>query len=94
MTEQNLWKLFEQLMDEKVKTDGLEESQVKTPRTFTEFMLEFLYMQYGLKALAIKQISAMVNALDRMAKRGHPYGLLFCRLLDVFTDKPLEFYMA
>lgn len=90
MTDPNFFKLFELAMDEKAKADELDILQTKPLRTFTEFMLDFLFMQYGLKSLALKNLSSLVNSLERMSTNQHRYGILFCRLLEIFTDKPIS----
>ena len=42
MTELNVFKLFESSLDEKVKTDALEEAQGKLPRTLAEFTIDYV----------------------------------------------------
>lgn len=54
MTYSNVWKLFEALMHEKCKLDKLEISLERQPRTMTEYMLDFVYVHYGLKSIALK----------------------------------------
>jgi hypothetical protein len=56
----------------------------------SEFIAEYVNMKYGLKTIAVKQLSALIAGLEKLSKRGHPYGTLFCRLLHVHTDQPLD----
>ena len=42
MLEVNVFKLFESSMDEKSKTDSLEVSQGKIPRTLAEFTIDYV----------------------------------------------------
>lgn len=89
MAEPNFFKLFELAMDEKAKADEVDRQQFKPPRSMTEFMLDFMFMQYGLKSLALKNLSSLVNTLERMSLSQHRYGVLFCRLLEIFTDQSI-----
>ena len=90
----SIFKLFESAMDEKNKSDNLELESNQLPRNMTEFMLDFLYMQYGLKSLTLKNLSSFINALEILSRDKHPYGTLFCRLLEVFTDEPIDDVLA
>jgi hypothetical protein len=47
-------------------------------------------MKYGLKTIAVRQLTALIAGLQGLANRGHPYGTLFCRLLHVHTYSPLD----
>lgn len=90
MLNSNVFKLFELAMYEKLKSDMSEMEQNRTPKSMCEFMLDFLFMQQGLKTLVMKSLGALLNALELLANRQHPYGLLFCRILNVFADKPFD----
>jgi chromosome segregation ATPase len=94
MTYSNVWKLFEALMQEKNKLDRLEISLRRQPRTMSEFMLDFLYMHYGLKTLALKQLKALIASLEDLYRQGHPYGVLFCRFLGLFHPRPLAPHLS
>jgi len=94
MTYTNVWKFFENLMQEKCKLDRLEMSLGRQPRTMTEFMLDFVYLHYGLKTLALKQLQALVTSLQELYRAGHPYGVLFCRFIGVFHPRPLPHHLA
>lgn len=89
MTYSNVWKLFEALMQEKTKLDRLEISLRRQPRTMPEFMLDFLYMHYGLKTLALRQLKSLIASLEDLYRQDHPYGVLFCRFLGLFHPRPL-----
>ena len=94
MTYNNVWKLFESLLQEKVKLDRLEMSMGRQPRTMTEFMLDFMYLHYGLKTLALKQLKALVLSLQDLYRSNHIYGVLFCRFLGLFHPRPLPHHLA
>ncbi|CAG9329555.1 unnamed protein product [Blepharisma stoltei] len=94
MTYSNVWKLFEALMQDKCKLDRLEMALGRQPRTMTEYMLDFVYLHYGLKALALKQLKALITSLEQLYKIGHPYGVLFCRFLGLFHPRPLPYQVS
>ena len=94
MTYKNVWKLFEAMMVDKCKMDRLELAMGRQPRTMTEYMLDFVYIHYGLKTLALKQLKALVASLEQLYKQGHPYGILFCRFLGLFHPRPLPYQLS
>jgi hypothetical protein len=94
MPAKGVFKLFESAMDEKNHHDNTELEAGRPPRSMTEFMLDFMYMQYGLKTLTLKNLSSFINALEIMAREQHPYGTLLCRLLEVFTEEPIDETLA
>lgn len=94
MTYKNVWKLFEAMMLDKCKMDRLELAMSRQPRTMTEYMLDFVYLHYGLKALALKQLKALIASLEQLYKQGHPYGVLFCRFLGLFHPRPLSYQIS
>jgi len=90
MLNSNLFKLFEIAMADKLKSDLSENEQGRPAKNMAEFMLDFLFMQQGLKSLVIKSLAALLNGLEVLASKGHPYGVLFCRSLGVFVDRPFD----
>lgn len=94
MTYKNVWKLFEDIMTDKCKMDRLELAMGRQPRTMTEYMLDFVYLQYGLKSLALRQLKSLIASLEVLYKQGHPYGTLFCRFLGLFHPRPLSFQIS
>lgn len=94
MTYVNVWKLFEEMMLDKCKMDRLELSMGRRPRTMTEYMLDFVYLHYGLKTIALKQLKALVASLEQLYKQSHPYGVLFCRFLGLFHPRPLAYQLS
>lgn len=87
MIEANIYKLIEASLEEKAKFDLLDQDQGRPVRHMVECLLDFLYKQYGLKFLALKNFSALIEGLQKNIER--PYIQLFCRLLGVFTNKPI-----
>lgn len=80
MTEQQMLKLMDQAMEDKVKYDLDIENQefsVRKPLSFANFIYDQLMMQYGLKALAIKSIVHMNNGLKNC--EDSPYGSYLSR---------------
>lgn len=90
MLNSNLFKLFEIAMTDKVKSDISENEQGRPAKNMAEFMLDFLFMQQGLKSLVIKSLAALLNGLEVLASKGHPYGVFLCRTLGVFVDRPFD----
>lgn len=87
MIEANLYRLFEATMDEKAKFDAIDFEQGRPLRHMVECQLDFLYKQYGLKNLALKNLSALLEGLRKYAQQ--PYAQLYCRMLCVFTSQPI-----
>lgn len=94
MSYSNVWKLFENMMQEKYKLDRLETAVGRTPRPMIDYILDFVYLQYGLKSLANKQLKALMTSLEELNKLNHPYGTIFSRLLGVFHQRPLNSNLA
>ena len=90
MLENQVYKIFETILDEKWKTDLIEMEAGKKPRTLAEFTLDFLYMTHGLKTLACKTLSSLIMALETLNGAEKPYAILFCRMLGVFTESPID----
>lgn len=88
MIDASIYKLIEASMDEKAKLDMLDQEQGRPVRHMAECLLDFLYKQYGLKFLALKNLSALVEGLQKNIER--PYVNFYCRLLGVFTDQPIN----
>lgn len=49
-----------------------------------EFMLEHLQITYGIKEIAWRKLARIYPTLENLYKESHPYGLLLCRLLNLF----------
>ena len=94
MTYSNVWKFFESMMQEKCKLDKLEMEMNRQPRTMTEFMLDYVNLKYGLRTLALRQLQALVIALQSLYQNQHTYGVLFCRFLGLFHPRPLPHHLA
>jgi hypothetical protein len=87
MIETNIYKLMEASMDEKAKLDTLDQEQGRPMRHMMEILLDFLYKQYGLKFLALKNFSSLLEGLQ--ANINHPYIKFFSDFLGV-TDTPIK----
>ena len=92
MTKPHIYKMFENVMDEKWKSDISDTQAGKVPRAMPEFMLDFLFMKYGLKTLALKQLSSLVSGLEKLVLLDEEYAQIFCKLINVLTNKPIDSY--
>jgi hypothetical protein len=66
----------------------------RTPRNLPDFMIDFMYMNYGLKSLALKQLKALLASLEQLNKIGHTYGTIFARGLGLFHPRALPNHVA
>lgn len=89
MTYATLWKTLEGMMVEKHKLDQNDIKMAREPRSAADYMFEFMYQKYGLKALGLKQLKALITSLEELYKLNHPYAIFYCRLLGVFHSRPL-----
>ncbi|CAG9320667.1 unnamed protein product [Blepharisma stoltei] len=94
MTYSNVWKLLENLIDEKCKLDKLELALGRQPRDMVDFALDYMYLQFGLKTVAHKQLKALMISLEELYKISHPYAVAFCRMLGVFHSRPLPSHVC
>ena len=94
MLSSNVFKLFELVMADKYRSDLSENEQGRPGKHMAEFLLDFLFMQQGLKSLVVKSLAALLNALEVLASKSHPYGLIFCRSLCVFSDHPFDLHIT
>jgi len=90
MEPEKVIKLFEKLLDEKYKADLIDMQIGKDPRTLAKYLIDYLYKQVGLKSLVLKQLSSLTISLENLSNEDRPYAKLFCRMLGVFTQNPVE----
>ena len=90
----NVFRFFEELMDKKYEVDQADLAAFRRPRGMTEFMMEHLSRNFGLKSLAVKYLCQLLPALQTLFRQNHPYGTLFARLLQVFHRDPISFKLA
>ena len=76
-------------MIEKYKVDKLDIALNRNSRLAIDFAMDFFTVYYGLKTLAQKQINAMVQSLEELYRIKHPYGVFFCRLLNLYHPRPI-----
>ena len=55
-----------------------------------EFMQDFMQMKFGLKAVAAKNSASFIKGLGSLSQRYHPYGTMFCQVLHISTEQPLD----
>ena len=89
-----VYKLFEDLMDEKYTTDVQDLRNKRLPRTLPEFLIEYVDRQKGLKTLSVKYLSSLYPTLQKLCENDNPYGVLICRLFQVFHPEPVPFTLC
>lgn len=94
LTYLNIFKFFEELMDAKFDVDSKDLKARRKPRGMTEFLMEHLNRQFGIKALGMKFLGQLVPGLQLLYNENLPYAVLFARLLQVFSPDPIPFNLA
>lgn len=78
-----VYKLFESVMDAKFKLDKFDEQQGSSPRSLTEFTLDYLYLLNETKTQTLKSAANLVKSIEKMKADGDKYAGLFHRLLEL-----------
>ena len=94
LTYLNIFKFFEELMDAKFEVDSKDLKARRKPRGMTEFLMEHLSRQFGIKTLAMKFLGQLVPGMQLLYNENLPYAVLFARLLQVFSPDPIPFPLA
>ena len=94
MTYSTVWRTIEALMIEKLKIDKIDIDLGKEPKNVSDYIFEFMYSKYGLQALGLKQIKALITSLEELYKINHPYAVLICRILGIFHPRPIPTKIA
>jgi Ca2+-binding EF-hand superfamily protein len=94
LTYLNVFKFFEEFMDKKFEVDTADFAALRRPRTITEFVMEHLIRQFGIKQLAVKFLGQLLPGLKILFKENNPYAILFARLLQLFHPDPIQFPLA
>ncbi|OMJ86526.1 hypothetical protein SteCoe_11942 [Stentor coeruleus] len=89
MSYSTVWKTLETMMMEKLKIDKVDIEIGRLPRNVADYMFEFMYKQYGLKALGLKQLKALTVSLEELYKVQHPYAVFFSRVMGIFHSRPI-----
>lgn len=90
----NLFKFLEELMDKKYETDLKDIKEGRMPRTMTEFIQEHLLRVFGIAKIANRQLASIIPALKELHQQKDPYGILYCRLFQIFDPHPINLHMA
>ncbi|OMJ80965.1 hypothetical protein SteCoe_18673 [Stentor coeruleus] len=90
----NLFKFLEELMDKKYETDLKDIKEGRMPRTMTEFIQEHLLRVFGIAKIANRQLASIVPALKELHQQKDHYGILYCRLFQIFDPHPINLHMA
>ena len=94
LTYLNIFKFFEELMDAKFEVDSKDLKARRKPRGMTEFLMEHLNRQFGIKALAMKFLGQLVPGIQLLYNENLPYAVLFARFLQVFSPDPIPFQLS
>lgn len=94
LTNLNLFKFLEELMDRKLEVDKADLAARRKPRTMTEFLMEHLTRQFGIKSLALKFLGQLMPSLLALVKEEHKHAVLYARILQVFHPRPIPFQLA
>ena len=89
MTNINIWKTIEIIFKEKQKTDSTSRSLSRNTKGLDEVTVAYFSSKYKVKALAVRQMRALIGGLRELEGLSHAYGLLFSRMLGVAMSKPL-----
>jgi hypothetical protein len=79
MGNDSIYKVIEGAMEEKYKYDSKGEKE----DTFPKFTYDYLIMQYGLKTIAIKNLSAMFIGFKKILKNPDPYPKFVAKLIGI-----------
>jgi hypothetical protein len=93
LTYLNIFKFFEELMDKKFEVDTQDLQAGRKPRAMTEFLMEHLNRQFGIKTLALRYLGQLIPGLQVLYNENLPYAVLFARLLQVFHPEPIPFQL-
>lgn len=94
LTYLNIFKFFEELMDKKFEVDSQDLQAGRKPRVMTEFLMEHLNRQFGIKSLAMRFLGQFIPGLQILYNENLPYAVLFARLLQVWHPEPIPFQLA
>lgn len=88
------FKFLENLMDDKFEADRKMIEEGKIPRELTVFMIEKVFERYDNENLAFKFISELVLALHSLYKMNQTYGILFCRIFNMYHSQPIPYRLS
>jgi len=94
LTYLNIFKFFEELMDRKFEVDAQDLQAGRKPRAMTEFLMEHLNRQFGIKSLALRYLGQLIPGLQILYNENLPYAVLFARLLQVWHPEPIPLQLA
>lgn len=89
MTNTNLWKTFETLLQEKQRIDTLDRSLNRDLKGLDQITVTYFNSKYKAKSLAVRQLRALVGGLRELEGMTHAYGLLCSRMLGTAQNCPL-----
>lgn len=77
-------------MDKKAEADCID----RKIRTFPEFTLGYINRLYGLKKIALQNLKAILKGLELLYNAGNLYGIMICRLLQIFHERPIPHLLS
>jgi len=87
-------KFFEEMMDRKYDADIRDLKNQKPLKPLPDYMLDHLNRIFGLKKLALKNLSQLMPALESMYSDQDPNHLLLCRLIQVLHPDPVTYQLG
>mmetsp|Transcript_3309 Transcript_3309/g.3039 ORF Transcript_3309/g.3039 Transcript_3309/m.3039 type:complete len:176 (+) Transcript_3309:277-804(+) len=81
-------------MDDKFHEDHKFIAEGKMPRDLSDFLIEKIFARYDTEDLGYKFLNQFVSALHNLYKMSQIYGILFCRLLNLFHEKPIPYRLT
>lgn len=87
-------KFFEEMMDQKYDADIRDLKNQKPLKPLPDYMLDHLNRIFGLKKLALKNLSQLMPALESMYSDQDPNHLLLCRLIQVLHPDPVPYQLG
>mmetsp|Transcript_4674 Transcript_4674/g.4577 ORF Transcript_4674/g.4577 Transcript_4674/m.4577 type:complete len:438 (+) Transcript_4674:127-1440(+) len=88
------FKFLEKLMDDKFDEDLKMIEEGKIPRELSDFLIEQIFANYENEELAYKFLNELVASLHSLFKMNQAYGILFCRLFNLFHAQPIPYRLV
>jgi len=98
MAEQNVFKMTQSLLDDKLTMDLESEKSNKSTKHMPNYVLDQLSMKFGLKTIAVKNLISLREGLSAVTKSyikdnpgGTPYSLILATVMGLESDSNLSF---
>jgi hypothetical protein len=87
-------KLLEDMLDRKYESVMKELKAKVMPTPMPEFLLKHLFVTFGLKNLAYKNLCQLIPTLENMYRKGDKAGIFYCKLLNIVDPEPIPLSLA